>query len=92
MGALEDGRSRLGGESPLDMERDVSATWRERLENAALAPVTRTSRGYYLWVAFLLMVIAWGAYAYSRQLQDGLIVTGMRDRISWGLYITTFVF
>ncbi len=92
MGALADGRSRLGGESPLDMERDVSATWRERLENAALAPVTRTSRGYYLWVAFLLMVIAWGAYAYSRQLQDGLIVTGMRDRISWGLYITTFVF
>jgi molybdopterin-containing oxidoreductase family membrane subunit len=68
------------------------ATWRQRLEQTAVAPITRTSRGYYLWVTFLLMVIAWGAYAYSRQLQDGLIVTGMRDRISWGLYITTFVF
>jgi len=68
------------------------STWRERLERTALAPITRTSRGYYLWVAFLLMVIAWGAYAYSHQLQDGLIVTGMRDRVSWGLYITTFVF
>jgi len=70
---------------------EISA-WRERLERTALAPVTRTSWSYYVWVAFLLTVIGWGIYAYSRQLQDGLIVTGMRDRISWGLYITTFVF
>ena len=67
-------------------------TPRERLDRAALAPVTGTGRWYYAWVGFLLMVIAWGVYAYSRQLHDGLIVTGMRDRISWGLYITTFVF
>ena len=66
--------------------------WRERLEKTVLAPVTGTSRAYYVWVAFLLLVIAWGVYAYSVQLRDGLIVTGMRDRISWGLYITTFVF
>lgn len=71
---------------------EALATWRDRLEGAALAPVTKSGRGYYLWVALLLAVIAWGVYAYSRQLQDGLIVTGMRDRISWGLYITTFVF
>ena len=69
-----------------------TTSWRERLEQAALAPVTKTSRAYYVWVAFLLIVIGWGVYAYSRQLQDGLVVTGMRDRISWGLYITTFVF
>ncbi|KKL63646.1 hypothetical protein LCGC14_2173020, partial [marine sediment metagenome] len=75
----------LGIDDPLE---DLA----KRLEETALAPVTGTSRGYYLWVGFLLMVIAWGVYAYSRQLQDGLIVTGMRDRISWGLYITTFVF
>jgi molybdopterin-containing oxidoreductase family membrane subunit len=71
---------------------EVTTPWRERLERTALAPVTGTSRAYYAWVAFLLIVIGWGVYAYSRQLQDGLIVTGMRDRISWGLYITTFVF
>ncbi len=63
-----------------------------RLERTALAPVLKTSRGYYAWIAFLLAVIAWGVYAYSVQLRDGLVVTGMRDRISWGLYITTFVF
>jgi len=71
---------------------EALATWQERLEETALAPVVRTSRWYYLWVAFLLAVIGWGLYAYSLQLRDGLIVTGMRDRISWGLYITTFVF
>ncbi len=71
---------------------EVTSLWRERLEQAALAPVTRTSSAYYVWVAFLLAVIGWGIYAYSRQLHDGLVVTGMRDRISWGLYITTFVF
>ncbi len=66
--------------------------WRDRLEQTVLAPVVNTSRWYYLWVAFLLAVLGWGLYAYSVQLRDGLIVTGMRDRISWGLYITTFVF
>ena len=71
---------------------EALATWQERLEETALAPVVRTSRWYYIWVAFLLAVLAWGIYAYSVQLRDGLIVTGMRDRISWGLYITTFVF
>ena len=91
MGALDRQRSILAGESPLDAS-EAAESWQSRLERTALAPVTGTSRGYYLWVAFLLLIIAWGVYAYSRQLQDGLIVTGMRDRISWGLYITTFVF
>jgi molybdopterin-containing oxidoreductase family membrane subunit len=64
----------------------------ERLERTALAPILNTSWRYWAWVAFLVAVIAWGIYAYSVQLRDGLVVTGMRDRISWGLYIVTFVF
>jgi Ni/Fe-hydrogenase subunit HybB-like protein len=66
--------------------------WTERLEETALAPVRRTSRRYWALVAAELAVIGWGLYAYSTQLRDGLVVTGMRDRISWGLYIATFVF
>jgi len=66
--------------------------WRTRLEETALAPVRRTSRRYWALVAALVAVVGWGLYAYSLQLRDGLIVTGMRDRISWGLYIATFVF
>jgi len=66
--------------------------WQRRLEETALAPVRRTGLRYWALVAFLLAVIGWGAYAYFIQLRDGLVVTGMRDRISWGLYIATFVF
>jgi molybdopterin-containing oxidoreductase family membrane subunit len=66
--------------------------WRNDLEETVLAPSRHTTRWYYLFVGFLLAVIAWALYAYSVQLREGLVVTGMRDRISWGLYITMFVF
>jgi molybdopterin-containing oxidoreductase family membrane subunit len=66
--------------------------WRNDLEETVLAPSRHTTRWYYLFVGFLLAVIGWALYAYSVQLRDGLVVTGMRDRISWGLYITMFVF
>lgn len=68
------------------------SSWRERLDHTITAPLLKTSRLYYLWIAFLLAVLGWGIYAFTRQLNDGLIVTDMRDRISWGLYISTFVF
>jgi Ni/Fe-hydrogenase subunit HybB-like protein len=45
-----------------------------------------------LWVAFLLLVILIGAFAYYRQLKYGLAVTDMRDFTSWGIYISNFVF
>ncbi len=72
--------------------RDELAAWRQRLEQRVLAPLTGTSRRYTAWVLLLLAVIGWAVYAYSRQLEFGLIVTGMRDRISWGVYIVSFVF
>lgn len=70
----------------------VTPEWRARLERLALAPLAGTGRAYWLWLGALLAIIAWGLYAYSIQLADGLLVTGMRDRISWGLYIASFVF
>jgi molybdopterin-containing oxidoreductase family membrane subunit len=50
------------------------------------------SPGYYLWLAFLGLLIAVGGYAYWRQLEDGLIITAMRDPVSWGYYIGNFTF
>ncbi len=38
------------------------------------------------------MIVGWGIYAYSVQLRDGLVVTGMREPVLWGLYISNFVF
>jgi Ni/Fe-hydrogenase subunit HybB-like protein len=57
-----------------------------------LRSVTETSLRFYLWIGALSCVVLWGLYAYVVQLRRGLIVTGMRDQISWGLYITNFVF
>jgi Fe-S-cluster-containing dehydrogenase component/Ni/Fe-hydrogenase subunit HybB-like protein len=66
--------------------------WRRRLEQRVLAPLAANSGRYYAWLSLLLLVVAWGVYAYIVEVQNGLIVTGMRDRISWGLYIANFVF
>jgi molybdopterin-containing oxidoreductase family membrane subunit len=43
-------------------------------------------------MAFLTMLLVVCLYAYFIQLRDGLGVTGLRDYISWGMYIANFVF
>jgi molybdopterin-containing oxidoreductase family membrane subunit len=68
------------------------SVWQARLEETTLGPRSRTTPWYYAFVGFLLAVLAWGGYAYYVQVRDGLVVTGMNDRISWGIYITMFVF
>ncbi|MDO8567152.1 MAG: NrfD/PsrC family molybdoenzyme membrane anchor subunit, partial [Dehalococcoidales bacterium] len=64
----------------------------ENLERLVFAPLTRTSRTYYLFALLLLAVIGWGFYAYVIQLRYGLEVTGLNDGVMWGIYIVNFVF
>ena len=45
-----------------------------------------------IWIGILLAVAAIGAFAYIKQLREGLIVTNMGDYVSWGIYISNFVF
>ena len=66
--------------------------WQARLEGRVLGPLAGTSRRYWIWIGCLLAVIVWALFAYTRQLEYGLVVAGVRDRISWGLYIISFVF
>jgi molybdopterin-containing oxidoreductase family membrane subunit len=54
--------------------------------------ITHGSKKYHLWMAFLTFVMLVGMYCYSIQLDEGLSVTGMTDRVSWGLYISNFTF
>lgn len=61
-------------------------------EKALLAPVLYWGRGTYIILAALGATIAFGAYAYLSQLLNGLAVTDLSDTVSWGLYITNFVF
>ncbi len=44
------------------------------------------------WMLFLTMALMACIYAYIIQYNEGLIVTGMRDMVSWGMYIANFVF
>jgi Ni/Fe-hydrogenase subunit HybB-like protein len=45
-----------------------------------------------IWTGILVAICLVGMYAYYRQLTRGLIVTNMGDYVSWGIYISNFVF
>ncbi len=47
---------------------------------------------FYLWIGFLSVFVAIWLFGYAQQLDKGLIVTGMSDQVSWGLYIANFIF
>ena len=64
----------------------------ERLQRRVLAPLFSTGAGYRAFVLFLVAVVAWGVYAYIVQVNYGLMATGMRDVVMWGLYLVNFVF
>jgi molybdopterin-containing oxidoreductase family membrane subunit len=70
----------------------TKSSYRQRLEEVTLRVTTETSRGYWVLVGSMLAIILVGLLAWIRQLDEGLIVTGMRDRITWGLYISVFIF
>ncbi|GMQ98507.1 MAG: polysulfide reductase NrfD [Acidimicrobiia bacterium] len=71
---------------------DTMTNWRERLIAKTTRPTLVTTYKYWLWLGFLIVIVGNGVFQYSKQWQNGLIVTDMRDRISWGLYISAFVF
>ncbi len=62
----------------------------EKITNDLL-PQKFGTRGM-VWTGTLILICIIGAIAYIRQLKNGLIVTNMRDYVSWGIYISNFVF
>lgn len=48
--------------------------------------------GFRIYLGTLLLVMGAGGVAYLRQFQEGLILTGMSNIVSWGLYISNFTF
>ncbi len=57
-----------------------------------VSPLRKTTWRFYAVIAPLAAVVALGAYAYYVQFTTGLGVTGMNNYVSWGLYISDFVF
>ena len=41
---------------------------------------------YYTWVGVLSLFCLLGINAYAKQFAYGLVVTGMSDQVSWGVY------
>ena len=54
--------------------------------------ILRGNAAYYAWAGFLGLCIIQGLHAYAAQFSDNLIVTSMRDSVSWGFYIGNFTF
>lgn len=58
----------------------------------SLDSATTGGRRYHVWMGALTAIMLIGGYCYYLQLRDGLIVTGMNNHVSWGLYISNFTF
>jgi molybdopterin-containing oxidoreductase family membrane subunit len=57
----------------------------------------RGTKGWYIAVAGLVLVLALGLYAYLRELTEGMAATGLRDLgpqggATWGLYISFVIY
>jgi Ni/Fe-hydrogenase subunit HybB-like protein len=50
------------------------------------------NRNFQIWMAFLSVILIACLYAYYIQCREGLGVAGIRDYVSWGMYISNFVF
>lgn len=62
------------------------------LQSSLRSVLVSDDKGYYAWMGALLAIIGFGFYAYLYQADHGLVVTGMNDHVSWGLYISNMAF
>ncbi len=65
---------------------------RARIEADLLHPLAPLGVRGRIFISVLALVFVWGVFAWVIQLVYGLRVTAMRDHVSWGIYVATFVF
>jgi len=63
----------------------------DKITTDLLRPI-RLNKSFIAWMGLLSVSLVICLYAYTIQLRDGLGVAGIRDYISWGMYISNFVF
>ena len=71
----------------IKLQKDIA-----EMQEACLKPTRNWSKTTLVWLGFLILIAGWGFFCYIYQLRNGLGVTAMRNYVSWGLYISTFVF
>lgn len=47
---------------------------------------------FYVWMSSLTVLALTGFAGYVIQIREGLVVTNMREQVSWGFYISNFTF
>jgi Ni/Fe-hydrogenase subunit HybB-like protein len=63
-----------------------------RFVAASFRTVSRGPALYWGWLALLGVLIVSGIHAYGMQVSSGLVLTSMRDQVSWGFYVGNFTF
>ncbi len=63
----------------------------DKITSDLLRPI-RLNIGFKIWMGFLGISLIVCLYAYTIQLKNGLGVAGIRDYVSWGMYLANFVF
>ena len=63
-----------------------------RVNRDVLKLLSVPGRAYTILFACVLIVLAWGIFAFGTQVVLGIGMSGLTNPVSWGLYITTFVF
>ena len=78
------------------MEKIESAAESRKLLDKILIDLTRSivkkDELTRFWFFILIMFVIVGLWGWIIQIKTGLGVTGMRDYVSWGMYIANFVF
>ncbi len=64
----------------------------DRYVERATWPIGRGDRQFWIAVTVLGALVAAGIYAWIYQIQRGLWVTGLNQKVSWGFYIINCVF
>src|SRR6266540_4310818 len=70
----------------------MDARTRAHYVERALWPIGKGDRNFWIAVVVLSAAVATGLAAWIYQLQNGLWVTGLNQKVSWGFYIINCVF
>jgi Ni/Fe-hydrogenase subunit HybB-like protein len=73
-------------------EHTLAAKSAKQVNDELLSSMRPPTLRWYLLIAGLSVVIAWGMLAFAYQVMTGMSVTGKNRPVMWALYITGFVF
>ncbi|MHB8381272.1 MAG: NrfD/PsrC family molybdoenzyme membrane anchor subunit [Candidatus Binataceae bacterium] len=69
----------------------TTPTFRE-IDRSVIRVMDFPGTAYWIWIAFCFSLVGIGAALWTRQIYEGLGVTGLRQPVMWAIYITNFVF